>query len=181
MVREVLVTAGDRVAQGAPLVRLDSRDRQAAVRAAEAQVAWSREALAEAGRERQRTQELYDRTLLSDHDLQIARIAWLNAEAEHRRALARLAERQLALEYAQLSAPWPALVLRVLVAGGQTVVNRIQATPMLLLARSDRMRAAADVNPDQVEGLRQGQTLQVEMDRHHAGRRSGRSGPGPAR
>ena len=164
VVREVLVTAGDRVAPGAPLVRLDSRDRRAAVGAAEAGVAWSREALAEAARERQRTRELYDRTLLSDHDLQIAQIAWLNADAEYRRALAHLAERQLALEYAELSAPYPALVLRVLVATGQTVVNRIQATPMLLLARSDRMRATADLNPDQVAGLRAGQTLQVEID-----------------
>ncbi|MCO6414302.1 MAG: HlyD family efflux transporter periplasmic adaptor subunit, partial [Thiogranum sp.] len=138
--------------------------RVAAVRAAEARVAYSREALAEAGRERERTRELYDRTLLSDHDLQIAGIAWLKADFEHRRALARLAERQLALEHAELRAPYPALVLQVPVAPGQTVVNRMQATPMVVLARSDRMRATADLSLDQLKSLRSGQTLQVKID-----------------
>ena len=58
VVREVLVAPGDRVEQGAVLLRLERRDRLAAQRAAEARVAYSREALAEAGRERDRTQEL---------------------------------------------------------------------------------------------------------------------------
>ena len=88
LVREVLVASGDRVAGGAPLARLEMRDARAHLAAAQAALNATRAAMEEAARERDRTQELYDRTLLSDHDLQLAQIALIEAEADYRAAQA---------------------------------------------------------------------------------------------
>jgi RND family efflux transporter MFP subunit len=163
MVSEVLVSPGDRVAGGALLARLEMRGVRARLAAAQAALDEARAAMEEAERERDRTRELYDRTLLSDHDLQMAQIALIGAEAAYRRSHAALAEAQLAVEYSELRAPYPALVLGVDVQPGQTVVNRLVVTPMITLTRSDRLAVTALASTEQAGRLVRGQSLRVRV------------------
>ena len=161
LVREVLVASGDRVAGGAPLARLEMRDARAHLAAAQAALNATRAAMEEAARERDRTQEIYDRTLLSDHDLQLAQIALIEAEADYRAAQAAQVDAQLQVEYSELRAPYPALVLGVEVQPGQTVVNRVFVTPMVSITRSDRLAIRALAAPQQAARLASGQSVKV--------------------
>lgn len=163
LVTEVLVASGDRVAAGAVLARLEMRAVRAHLAAAQAALTGTRAAMEEAARERDRTQELYDRTLLSDHDLQVAQIALIEAEAVHRKAQAAQADAQLEVEYRELRAPYPALVLEVMVQPGQTVVNRVSATPMIRITQSDRLAIRAPASPQQAARLAGGQSLKVRV------------------
>jgi multidrug efflux system membrane fusion protein len=163
LVTEVLVAAGDRVAAGAVLARLEMRAARAHLAAAQAALNGARAAMEEAARERDRTQELYDRTLLSDHDLQVAQIALIEAEAAHRKAQAAQADAQLEVEYGELRAPYPALVLAVRVQPGQTVVNRLSATPMIRITQSDRLAIRAPASQQQAARLASGQSLKVRV------------------
>lgn len=163
MVTEVLVAAGERVAAGQVLARLEMRGARAHLAAAQAALSAARAAMQEAARERDRTQELYDRTLLSDHDLQLAQIALIEAEAARRKAQEAQADAELAVEYSELRAPYPALVLEVKVQPGQTVVNRVVVTPMISLTRSDRLAVRAPVSAQQAARVAADQSLKVRV------------------
>ena len=106
------------------LLRLDSRGFQAAVDGAEARLDRARPTLQEARREVERAQELYDLGVLSDHELQLTRIALSQADAEYRLGEAGLTQARLDLEYSALRAPFDGLVLETHVAAGETVVTR---------------------------------------------------------
>jgi RND family efflux transporter MFP subunit len=163
VVSEVLVASGDRVAAGEVLARLEMRDARAHLEAAQAALSAARAAMEEAARERDRTQELYDRTLLSDHDLQVAQIALIEAEAAYRKAQAAQTDAQLEVEHSELRAPYPALVLEVKVQPGQTVVNRVFVTPMLRITRSDSLAVRAPASPQQAARLAIGERLKVRV------------------
>ena len=68
MVNKVNVEVGQRVSRGTLLIELDQRENQAQLAWAEAQVAVARLQQDEARRELDRSLELYDRTLLSNHE-----------------------------------------------------------------------------------------------------------------
>ncbi len=161
VVTDVLVKAGDRVNAGQPLVRLDRRAYIARREAARGALTAAREARAEAQRERDRIQELYDRTLLADHDLQAAQIEYSRAEAAYQRARADLAAAEQRLDEAELNAPFAARVVSVSVRGGQAVVNSMQAVPMVTVARSGRMQALAWLPAGQAGALKEGQAVRV--------------------
>lgn len=134
MVVAVPAAVGDRVETGAVLVRLDQRAVTARLAAAESHVEQARQAFEEAGRELERTEELYDRTLLADHDLQLVRIAHVRAEAELRAAEARRVERRLDLEYSVIRAPFAGTVVQRHIHPGMAVVNSHGAVPLVTLA-----------------------------------------------
>ena len=108
-----------------------------------ARLAKAREERDEAVRELERTQELFERTLLSVHDLQLAQIAATGAEADHSSAEAELAEAEIKLEYSRILAPFDARVVSVPAQPGETVVSRLQARPLVVVAPAGRMRARA--------------------------------------
>jgi hypothetical protein len=62
------------------------------------------------------------------------------------------------------SAPFAGLVLEVAVAPGQTVVNTLQASPMVRLARARPMTAVAKVEAEALAGLSAGQAATVKVD-----------------
>jgi multidrug efflux pump subunit AcrA (membrane-fusion protein) len=163
VVREVPVASGDRVATGALLARLEMRDARAHLSAAQAALKAAGLARDEALRERDRTRELYDRTLLSDHDLQLAEIALIEAESAWRKAQAAQADAELDVEYSELRAPYPALVLEVKVQPGQTVVNRVSLTPMISVTRSDSMAVRAPATAQQAVRVAARQSLRVRV------------------
>ncbi len=160
-VAEVLVAPGDTVEPGQPLLRLDRRALLARREAARARLAAARQRLAEAARERDRIQALFDRTLLSEHELQVARIDHAAAQAAELGARAELAIVEQRLDEAELRAPFEALILSVAARAGQTVVNRLQAAPLVVVARTGRMQALASLPAEQIATLATGQAVRV--------------------
>jgi multidrug efflux system membrane fusion protein len=164
VVASVPAVTGERVSEGQVLVQLDKRPFESALRKTEAQARKYRLNREEAERELQRTRELYERTVISVHDLQVEEIAFASADADYASTRAQLEAAQLHLEYATVQAPFAGLVLEVAVAPGVTVVNTQQATPMVTLARDRPMVAHALLTAEEAGALSPGQVATVEVD-----------------
>ncbi len=153
VVAEVSVQPGQRVAEGELLLKLDARLQQAQLRRAEARNAREQLAMEEAERELERAEELYARTLLSDHDLQVARLAHAEAKAARQDASSALSEARVQLDYTRLKAPFDALVLERRVEPGESVNSELGSQPLLVLADRREMVARVLLNAEQMRGL----------------------------
>lgn len=162
-VTEVNVEPGNQVKKGQVLLRLDPRGFQANVLQARARVESTIAARKEAHRELERAQDLYDRTVLSDHELQLAKIAFAKADAAYSAAQAGLTEAQLTLEYSAVRAPFDGIVIDRKVDVGQAVVSEITSEPLVVLAAAGRMIARASVAEAQLAGLSVGQSVRVTI------------------
>lgn len=171
VVQEVAVHPGDRVESNQVLLRLDPRPfrtRQARARAHLDRATPERE---EAQRELERAQELYDRTVLSDHELQLAKIAFAQADAEQRIAEAALAQAELDLEYSVVRAPFQALVLDRHVEVGQTVITAHESVPLFTLVSTDSMLAVVELSLARGSTLEPGAAIPVTVEgRSYEGR-----------
>ncbi len=152
---------GDRVNKGEILVFLDPREFNTAVNRAQAAVKSQQELKLEATREVERAEELYERTVLSDHELQTTRIALETATARLEAARAELSQAQLAKERSELRAPFAAIVVSQNVEVGETIVSSMQARTLVVLAEQGRMLARASVSAGQLELLKIGDAATV--------------------
>ena len=130
-VAEVMVSPGQQVRAGTLLIQLDARAANALLAQRQAERDALREEQAEAQRELDRAEELFERTVLSVTDLQLARSAFAKVDAQYRAAEAAALRAEAELEDLRINAPADGIVKSVLVARGQVVVNRCQVTPML--------------------------------------------------
>ncbi len=163
-VEQVLVDVGAKVRKGQPLLRLDQRPFKARVAKDQAELASAKDVLEEAKRELDRDQELFERQVMSTHELQLSKIALTKAEADFQRARSELELAKLDLEYSTIEAPYPAVVLQRRVQPGQTVVSRLQTTPLFVLASSEEMLVRAEVSPEQLAQLKPGSTVDIRID-----------------
>lgn len=159
-VAKVAVRPGDSIKAGQTLLQLDSAPFQADLSAAGAAVKRTRAIAAETKRELERTQELYDQNLIAGHEYEVAKNAWISAQAAVEEAQAQQRRAQIALQQSRLQAPFDGLVLRRQVEPGQTVVNRCQAQTLLTVAKN-RLLARAWVDAQQRAQLQQATQWQV--------------------
>jgi RND family efflux transporter MFP subunit len=157
------VSKGDRVQKNQVLLHLVSKTFQADVVAQKANLKKAENNKDEAERELERTQELYDRTLLSDHDLQLGIIQRDAATAELQVARSKLTSAERDLYYSVVRAPFDAWVLQRNAQPGQVVVVKLQASPLLVLAEAGRMLARSEVGGAMAGKLRLGTTTQVTV------------------
>lgn len=143
VVSRVEAEPGQGVKAGELLVQLDQRQFMADLKRARAMLARAQSRFEEAEREAHRARELYDRTLLSDHELQKARLALDEAAAEKAAARGRLVEAQLAMERSEIRAPFTGVLLQVLAYSGQPLQNRFHIQPLVVLADQSFLRARA--------------------------------------
>ena len=140
VVEEVHVQPGQKVRPGELLLQLDQREFQAQLRRAQAMVAQANSLFDEALREENRATELYNRTLLSDHEMQKAQIGRLQAEAEKYDAAAELMQARLNLERSRIMAPVDGWIQEVLVWKGQPLQNALEIQPLLMLAAANPLK-----------------------------------------
>lgn len=164
VVDSVAVTPGERVTAGQPLLQFDQRPFVTALDDARAQLRKHELLRNEARRELERTRELYERTVISAHDLQLGEIAFAVAEADYSSAVAALNAAKLQQEYSILRAPFDGLILAVDVTAGMAVINTQQATPLVLLAQDRPMQALARVDTATLAGLATGQSATVTVN-----------------
>ncbi|MCU7812282.1 MAG: efflux RND transporter periplasmic adaptor subunit [Candidatus Thiodiazotropha sp. (ex Notomyrtea botanica)] len=161
MVGKVNVSVGDQVAQGSLLIELDQRKLNARLAAAESRREAAMQVNSEARRELDRSLELYDRTLLSDHERKLAEIEAAKADAAFREAEAKLTAIRLQKEYSRINAPFNGLVAALHVQPGQSVINRLDATPLVTLVENRRMRASAQIDERTLPGLQIGDPVKI--------------------
>jgi len=147
LVSEVPVRPGQRVKKGDLLVGLDARGFRAELNSVRAESSRAQALLEEAQREDERAAELYDRTLLSEHERTVATIGLREAQAAAARARANVVDARLDVERSRLLAPFDGLVLAVHAAPGQPVISTFETTPLVELAGDSRMvlLASADM------------------------------------
>ena len=167
IVVEAPVPAGAMVKKGQLLVQLESRALQARVRRAEAELSKSKKDRVEAQRELDRSKELYERTLLSNHELEQAKIAYSEANSRHQAAGAALIEARLDLEQSAIRAPFDGVVLQRNAEVGQSVVSTLQSVPLITMADMKQMRVQTDGTHVQLAKLRVGQGVTVESGGRH--------------
>lgn len=164
VVSAVPAQAGQRVTKGDQLLQLDARSFRTELTRARALLSRAASQLDEARREDERAQELYDRTLLSDHERQLAQIDRVAAESKLAEAKAAVSRAQLAFERSELKAPFDARVLAVNAAVGQAIVSQLQSQPLVVIADAEQMLAEADISASQLGDLAVGQAAQVGWD-----------------
>lgn len=161
VVTEIPVQPGQQVEKGAVLLRLDRKPFSDKLAAAVATRSGLVRAAAEAKRDAERTQQLYDRTVASESERQEALIKQEQARASLNEARAKADLRQWELGRTTLTAPYPARVLSIDTAVGETVSSELNAPVLLRIARADQMLAEANASPSVAAQLSLGQKLNV--------------------
>lgn len=163
VVVEVLAQAGQHVSKDEVMLRLDSKVREANREQYKAQLTRHTRLRDEAQRELDRAQELFNATLLSEHDMELARIGFDAAQAEFQHANAALVQAESDLKYSDVRAPFDAVVVQRLVEAGQTVVTQLQVTPLFVVAQAGVMIARSAVTLAKVQALKADQKLTVKV------------------
>jgi RND family efflux transporter MFP subunit len=163
--------SGESVRKGALLVQLDDGVPRAQRVAARAEVAHQALLLSEAKNELQRSEELYDRTLLSDHDLDLARIAHAAANSSYLHASAALAAAERSVAHTRLVAPFDGVVLQRHVQAREMVNGRLNSVPLYTLVAEENRVVRLVVPKGQAAGLRLNDELVIEgVARRYGGR-----------
>lgn len=162
-VQRVAVDVGQRVRRGETLVELDPTVQQAVVQEAQARLRRLAAEAAEAKRELERQQELYNRTVISTSELDQARLRHERAASQVAEAEAKLKQAQKRLADTRVRAPFDAVVVARLIEPGQTIVSDLQAPPLVVVARADEMVARVFVGEGAIGALRPGGGAKVSI------------------
>lgn len=163
MVQNVFSKAGDIAAKGEVLVQLDPRIFKADLKFAKAKLKNANELKLEAKRELERQTDMYERTMLSDHDLQLAKNNFTTARSEYLQAQASLTKAKLNLEYSAIRAPFNAVVISTIAVKGQVVASQVTPPVLVIVAEASRMLAKFYITDDKLHKLviNQGVTVDV--------------------
>lgn len=151
------------VEAGQLLLQLDARVARAQVAQARSELKHADLQREEAQREWDRARELFDRTVLSERELQVAEISYAAADMAYQAARAHQVAAEIALDHHSPKAPFSAWVLAAHVVPGQTLVNAHEPMPLVSLAERGRMTAHASLNAAQVAALKTGEPAQVRI------------------
>jgi RND family efflux transporter MFP subunit len=158
IVRQVFVTAGDRVGLGQPLIQIDPDKQQATVTAAESQ-RLSREAdLAFAQQQLARMQKLFDAGAVSRAELEQAETAFKNAEAQLAAVQSQIKESQVELQYYRVTAPSAGVVGDIPIRQGDRVTT---STVITTIDQPEGLEAYINVPLERAMDLRRGLTVEL--------------------
>jgi RND family efflux transporter MFP subunit len=133
VVETVLVKPGQRVKKGAVLLRLDLTVLQARLDEAAAENARAQADEADAKRELERAQELFDRTVSSATEFEAAALRHARTQAALSAAQARRVIAQKNLQDAELKAPFDGVVSAVPGGPGTVVAADCQPRPLVIM------------------------------------------------
>lgn len=135
VINKVHVKNNQSVKKGDVLLSFDSSLIESSLSEVQARLKWSQMNLTEAKNEYERAEELYDRTVLSDHDLQKAKIAYFEAKAQFSRVKNQLIHAQWDKKHSQLIAPFSGKVIKVMSYEGHYVNNEMAAQTLLIMEK----------------------------------------------
>jgi RND family efflux transporter MFP subunit len=157
-VREIFVTAGERVREGQPLMQIDPDRQQATVGISESQRAAREADLAFARQQLSRLQKLYEAGAVSLADFEQAQSTHKNAEAQLAAVQSQIRENQVQLQYYRVVAPTAGIVGEIPIRRGDRVTT---ATVITTIDQAEEMEAYVNVPLERAADLRPG--LVVEL------------------
>ncbi len=161
----VPVSEGERVAKGALLAKLESRDLEAAVRQAEAAVRMAEAGVENARAQRDRMSELHGRGSVTDKNLEDATAGFRVAEASLDQAHANVAATQVTLAYAEIRSPVAGWLVEKRVEAGDMAAP---GAPLFTIEDLSRVKADVQVPEADVTGLVEGDAARVAvLDREY--------------
>jgi RND family efflux transporter MFP subunit len=160
------VDESERVTEGQPLVQLDERDYQAALRQAEAGLELARASLALKRVEVERLRTLRAQDVASQAELDVKESELRVARAQVQQAEAEIAQARVNLDYTTLRAPTDGVILAKLKEVGEMAVpgGFAGSGDLIRMANLEDMRAEVDVNEMDLAKVRLGQPAEVVPD-----------------
>lgn len=160
-IEEVLVAAGEQVAAGDVLVRLDDRELRARLDQAQQSLASAVAVEREAAMAFQRARPLYESRVLSKSEFDRAETQLGVAEASRRQAEQSVREAEVMLSYATVAAPRGGRIVDRLAEPGDIAQPGV---PLLVLYDAESLRLEAPVAEHLAMTLRMQQPLRVRVD-----------------
>ena len=157
-ITKILVTAGQRVAQGAPLMQTDARRQQAAVSSQEAELAAAEAAVSYARQQQQRSSELHSAGAISKQALEQAETARRTADANLAALQAQVQQQEVQLRYFTITAPTAGTVGDVPVRVGSQVTT---STVLTTIDQNDTLEVYVAVPIERAPALKVGLPIQV--------------------
>lgn len=133
VVEKILVKPGEKVKQGQVLLVLDQRVLKADLEAANKAMQSSKLNLEEVRKELERTEALYERTVISDHELELAKVNFAKAEAEHATAVRQVSKAQYQFDYSQIVAPVSGKIKSIPAWENMVVNNQLKNTVLIVM------------------------------------------------
>jgi len=161
VIEQVYASPGDRILRNEKLLQLDLTVIEANLASMKTALKNRTEEYLETKRELERTQELYNRTMLAEHDLQVAKNNLVKARALKEKASASLRHAEYDLKYSILRAPFDALVLERRAQPGQVISSRLQPETLFVVAEANRMLARVLVAESWLQRLVKGKAANV--------------------
>jgi len=158
IVRQILVTAGDRVRAGQPLIQIDPDRQQATVTTIESQRAAREADLAYAKQQLTRMQRLLAAGAVSQAELEQAEAAHKNAEAQLAAVQSQIRETQVQLQYYRVTAPTAGIVGDIPIRVGDRVTS---ATLITTVDQPQELEAHVNVPLERSMSLRTGLLMEL--------------------
>lgn len=160
-VLEVNVTAGEKVAAGQVLVRLDDGDLRSRVQQAQAALDSAQARLSQARSDYQRASQLIQGNAISRAEFEGAATAVRTSEADVERVTRAVEESQLVLDYATITAPFDGIVVDKQIQTGDTVSP---GQTLLTIYDPNQMQLVASVRESLALKLRVGQEVAAKLE-----------------
>ena len=158
IVRQVFVTAGDRVRIGQPIIQIDPDRQQATVTTTESQRAAREADLAFARQQLARMQKLHDAGAVSRAELEQAESTHKNAEAQLTAVQAQIRETQVQLQYYRVTAPAGGVIGEIPVRQGDRVTP---STSITTIDQAEGLEAYVNVPLEAAMNLTLGLTVEL--------------------
>lgn len=162
-IENIPIMLGAHVKKDALLIHINSKLEESQLLLAQKRLEQQKLLYAEAQREYERVEDLYDRTLISDHDRAIGEAAWVGAAATMQSAIADLTKAKRAMGYSQIRAPFDAVVVTVNATIGTPVNSSIPQSSLLTLASSRSMAVDGYLSVKQVGKTAKGKSVKVKL------------------
>ena len=165
IIEKIYVDFNSEVKRGQIIAQIDSTSYYASVKQAEANVERYQAQVNDADRTLKRTQELFNKNLVSQADLDAATTAYESAIAQLKQTRAALDQSKVNLRYAIIRSPIDGVVISRDVDVGQTVASSFQ-TPKLFSIANDlkRMQVEASVDEADIGQIKLNQSATFTVD-----------------
>jgi len=131
VVEKINVKTGQSVKKGQLLLQLDQRVYKAKLDEAIVVLKSTKLEFEEAQKELERAEELYERTVLSDHELNSAKVEFAKAESYLAKSKRQEIEAQYNFDHSQLLAPVSGKIQSIMAFPGMFVNNQLKDTPLI--------------------------------------------------
>lgn len=135
IVKTIHVKINQTIKQGELLLEFDETLINSNLLEANAMIKLTQINLLEAKKELERSKELFERTVLSEHDLQVSKVNYFKALSLHSEAENKLKHSLWDKKHHKLYAPYTATINKILTYTGQYINNKYAVQPIFVIQR----------------------------------------------